>query len=308
MLRDAKALFFTPAAKAELQARRPDLLAGADESRFARAAQNPSLFRQLDHRDHFDAALLAGDPGAYRPLLQHLLESRDWVLTNLDSAALVFRRAPAAGWSESALGASGEKFTGADRAYFLMSVAGKLLAIGKPALAKKCLDESLELDRKSPATWTQMAVYDGQVGRWADALTDVQKALSLDRDFTPALATKAEILFGAKRFRDALEVSSRLIEKTSTDPAALFLHAKIAHEAHDFAQEIVAMQSLVALAEKHGEPTSGYRIFLGQAYAHEGRAQLALDEFSKAIAAGDLSPEQLTFVQDSIARIKARSP
>lgn len=307
-LSDARKLYFTPAAKTELQARRADLLpAEADERAFTRAAQDPALFRQLDRRIHFDAALLCGDPAAYRPLLRHLIESPDWVLTRLDSATLVFRRAPAAAWDESALAGEAEKFTGADRAAFYTVAAGKLLAIGRPGPAKECLDKALALDRKSPGAWTQLAVYNGQIGRWTDALANVQEALSLDENFPPALAARAEILFGAKRFSEALESSRRLMEETPNDPAALFLHAKIAHEARNFTQEAEALKRLIALAEKQQQPAAGYRIFLGQAYAHEGSAQPALEQFEKAAASDDLTPEQREFVRDCVARIKDRA-
>ena len=76
---------------------RPDLLAGADEHAFAQAAQMPSVFRQLDHQRPFDALLLAGDATTYKPLLHHLGETKDFVLTWLDNAKLIFRRKPAPG-------------------------------------------------------------------------------------------------------------------------------------------------------------------------------------------------------------------
>jgi tetratricopeptide (TPR) repeat protein len=303
----AHALFFTPAAKAELQAHKPELASDADARAFAQAMQNPALFRQLDHTRHFDAVLLCGDPSAYRALLQHLLETRDWVLAYLDHTSVIFQRPPATAWEEQSVAAMKEKFTGKERAIFLTQVAGKLLAVGKTTSAKTCLDEAISLDKNSPETWTQLSVYDGQINRWADALAHVDKALALDRDNAFALTTKAQILFGARRFSEALTFSNQALEQNPQDPGMLFFHAKIAHEAHAFYQEIDALKKLIAMAEKDQQPVSGYYIYLGQAYAADSQAKPAVEQFEKAAAANDLTPKQREFVQECITRIKSRA-
>lgn len=306
-LRDARAVYFTPAAQAALRAQRPDLLAAAEEREFARAAQDTARFRQLDRRAHFDAALLCGDPASFRPLLTHLLDSRDWVLTDLDAAALVFRRAPAAPWSGGIAMEETQKWTAAERAWWSAAVAGKLLAIGKTGQAKSLLDEALKLDRDAPGTWTQLALCDVKMGRWPEAMAAADEALSRDENFAPALAAKAEILFGARRFAEAGEISRRLLEVSSNDPSALFLDAKIAHESHDFARETAALRRLVALADKLGEPAGGYRIFLGQALARAGQGAEALEIFRRAAEADELSPGQQAFIQECVARITAHA-
>lgn len=303
----AKTLFFTPAANAELRAHKPELAIGADARAFARAMQNPTLFRQLDHQRHFDAVLLCGDPSAYRPLLQHLLETRDWVLAYLDHTSLIFQRPPATAWDKQSVAAMKEKFTGSARAIFLTEIAGKLLAVGKSTPSKTCLDEALSLDKTLSETWTQLALYDGQINHWADALAHVDKALALNHNNAFALATKAQILFGARRFSEALTFSNQALEQHPDDPATLFFHAKIAHEAHAFYQEIDALKKLIAMAEKDQQPVSGYYIYLGQAYAADSQAQPAVEQFEKAAAAGDLTPEQRDFVQECITRIKSRA-
>ena len=106
----AKSLFYTPAAREELRAQRPELLAEAEEKAFELAAQNPASWRQLDHRLHFDAVLLTGDAGGYRPLLRHLLETHDWVLCEVDPMSLVLKRAPAPEWQPEDLDTLGRRF------------------------------------------------------------------------------------------------------------------------------------------------------------------------------------------------------
>ena len=91
-LADVHYLFFSPGSHADLLAARPDLVAAANERAFAVGLQTPSEFRSLDHQRQFDALLLSGDPTTYKPLLHHLADSKDFVLTWLDNANLIFRR------------------------------------------------------------------------------------------------------------------------------------------------------------------------------------------------------------------------
>ena len=62
------------------------------------AVQNPKLFRQLDRQHRFDTLLLVGDPSQYRPLLEHLLEAKDWTLQYLDHTSLIYRRSAETPW------------------------------------------------------------------------------------------------------------------------------------------------------------------------------------------------------------------
>ncbi len=304
---NARTLFYTPLARETLSTKRPGLLNPAEEKAFGLAAQNPVLWRQLDHRLHFDALLLSGDANVYRPLLQHLLETHDWVLTYLDQTSMIWKRRPATAWTPDDLSALEKKFAGADRALFLVGVANKVLALGQTQLAKSLLDQAIALDGKSADARTQLALYHAQIGQWQGALDGCNRALAIDPNFSPALNAKAQILLGQGRFDEALEISQRIADADPQDPAALFLNAKIAHAAHAFQSEIKTMRALLELAEKCGAPTSGYRIYLGQAYATDGQAQPSLDEFQKAAAANDLSTEQRKFVEEAIARIKSRT-
>ncbi len=300
-------IFYTPEARDALRAQKPTLVNPTEERAFFQAEQNPALWRQLDHRLHFDALLLSGDANAYAPLLRHLLDSRDFVLTYLDQTSVIFSRRPAVEWSIGMLDAVKQQFAGAQRAPFLVGAANKLLALGMTQQAKSYLDEAISLDGDSPDTRTQLALYHAQIGQWAQAMENCERALSSDKNYTPALNAKAQILFGSKRFNEALVVSRHIVEESPRDPSALFLDAKIAHQAHAYQHEIETLHALIELAERDGAPVSGYRIYLGQAYAADSQAQPSLEQFQKALDTGDLSPEQRKFVEESIARIKSRT-
>jgi tetratricopeptide (TPR) repeat protein len=135
----------------------------------------------------------------------------------------------------------------------------------------------------------------------------LDKALALDPDFTPALTTKAEILYGARRFDEALAISDKVVEAHPDDPSMLFLHSMISHEAHAYDREIAALRHLIEMAQAQGIPTTGYDVYLGQAYAESGDAMQSLIEFKKVADADDASPEQKKFAQDCIDKIHDRT-
>ena len=306
-LKDARHLFFTPAAHVDLAAQRPELIADADEHAYAQAAQMPPVFRSLDHQRQFDALLLAGDPTTYKPLLRHLGETKDFQLTWLDNANLIFRRKPATAWAEADLATTKQLFQGEARAIFLAGAAGKLIAIGQLPMAKRALDEAQTLGAGLPEVCTALALYDGEINHWEDALKEVNRALARDDKFTPAMTTKAQILFGAKRFSEALDISDQVVAQHPDDPSMLFLHATIAHQAHAYEREIAALKHLIELAGQQRQSPTGYRIYLGQAYASTGEAVPALTQFQEALAARDISPEQREFATDCVEKIKDRT-
>lgn len=306
-LKDVHYLFFSPGSHADLQAARPDLVAAADERAFARAVQMPPVFRSLDHQRQFDALLLSGDPTTYKPLLQHLGETKDFTLTWLDNAVLIFRRGGARPWAEPDLAVTAAQFQGENRARFLAGAATRLIAIGQLPMAKRALDQAQPQGGDLPEYWTALALYDGEVAHWKEAMDSLDHALSLQADYTPAMTTKAQILFGARRFDEALAISDQVVEEHPDDPSMLFLHATISHEAHAYEREIAALKHLIELAESQGQSTTGYRIYLGQAYAETGDAVPSLIEFKKALEAPDISPDQRKFAQSCVDKIGERT-
>jgi len=310
-------VFYTPFARPFLVSLKPGLVVPEDRdahseraTQFARALQNPALWRQLDRREHFDTLLLAGDLNPFRPLLTHLLETRDFSLVYLDQTSLLFRRAPVRQWSPDDFEAVRAKFSTRpawEQAEFLAQAAGRMLVVNEVALAKRCLDEALEKDHKSASAWTQMGYYHERLKQWTDALSDADAALGIQEDFQPAMVLRAQALFATKRFDTAYGVTQRLVEMAPRDPSVLFLHARIAHQAHAYQSEVAALTTLIDLAEKEGQPVSGYRIYLGQAYASERKAQASLDAFEKVLDDGTITPDQRAYVVESIARIRSRA-
>ena len=311
----SKSLYYNGAARPWLLKWRPDLLtpedrdAGSERSRgLVQAVENPKLFRQLDRKYHFDALLLVGDPSQYRPLVEHLLEAKDWTLTYLDHTSMVYRRDSLRAWQPADLDPLAAGFPNTrDRAAFFAQAAVRLLAIRRGADAKTCLDKAQALDDRLPEIWNGNAIYRMNRGEWTPALANVNRALAIDASFLPALATKTQALFSTGKFSDAYDLSRRLIEAYPDDPSLLFYHAKICHEAHAFTDEIRTLRRLVERADAESRPASGYRIYLAQAYAKDGKAQPAIEEFNRVLADADLSKEQRSFAEQTLAQVKERA-
>lgn len=310
---DPKSLYFTLSAHDYLAAKKPAWIA-AQENDQARtdlfhAGQDMSLWRRLDHQFHFDAVMLCGDPSEFQPLLEGLLLAKDWTLVYLDQTSIIFRRSPANAWTRDDFQAMRQKFSGyapIDKATFLTMLAAKLIAIGWYKDAKQQLDESLALERDSPATWTEMAVYDLRHDP-SQALQDTDLALKLDKDNYHALTARIRVLASMKRFEEAMHVSEHMLETQKNDrgyPGMLLYHATIAHEAHAYVEEIKTLNDLIGIVSAQKQPVAFYRIYLAQAYEMDGQAKPALDQFQKALDEGSLSDEQGKLIQMQMDSIK----
>jgi tetratricopeptide (TPR) repeat protein len=305
-LQDVHYLFFSPASHTDLQGARPDLVAAANEHSFAKALQVPSVFRALDHERQFEAVLFSGDTTTYKPLLDHLIETKDFTLTWLDNAVLIFRRRGATPWTQADLAATVAKFQGENQARFLSGAATRLIAIGEMPMAKSALDQAQPNGAHLPEYWTALALYDGDIERWKEAVDALDRALSLNNDYTPAMTTKAQILFGARRYDEALEISDKVVEEHPDDPSMLFMQATISHEAHAYQREIAVLKHLIDLADAQGDSTTGYRIYLGQAYAEIGEGPPSLEQFKLALNAPDITPGQKKFAEDCVAKLQGQ--
>lgn len=313
----AKELYFNGPARPWLLNQRADLLTAdlldesSDRSRgMTQAVQNTKLFHPLDRKYHFDALLLVGDPSQYKPLLDHLVDTREWTLRYADHTSLVFRRDHAKAWDLGEFEQVRKRIADKPpevRATVLAQTAIRVAAAGLPKPARQLLDEAAGLAPRLPEVANAIAVYDLARGQFRDASVQVERALSSDPDFLPAMATKAQLLYGTKRYSEAYELSRKVIARIPQDPVLLFYHAKIAHEAHAYQVEIATMEKLIAMADLQGQPLGGYRLYLGQAYASTGDAKRSIESFMLALDDPDLPDDQRSFARENIVRIKKRA-
>ena len=313
----AKSLYFNGPAQPWLLALRPDLLTAEDRDvhsvryrEFAQAVASPPLFRLLDRKQHFDTLLFVGDPSQYRALLDHLVERKDFALAYVDHTSMVFKRSTPAPWALKDLAAVRARLgqmTAGETADFLALTAAKLTTARRESDAKSLLDEALALDAKCVDAWNALAGYEMERGEFANALEDTGRALSLDAKHLGALATRTQVFYATKRYNEAYALSKQVVERLPDDPNVLFKHAQIAHEAHAYTTEIATLEKLIALAEADQRSTTGYRLYLAQACTAAGKAQPAIDNFTRVLADPDLPADQRKFSTESLERIKNRS-
>lgn len=313
----ARSLYFNAAARPWLLAQRPDLVTAEDRDdgsqrtrTFAQAVLVPRLFRQLDRRDRFDALLFIGDPSQYRPLLDHLVETKDWSLSYVDHLGMIFRRDVARPWKPEDFQPVRAHFASAsahDRAVFLAQTATKLVAVREFTSAKQLLDEAVQLDARLPDAWNGLATYHMHRGEYREAYASAERAIALDKAHLPALATKTQLLFATRNYSEAYELSKQLIARLPDDPNLLFYHAKIAHEAHAYKAEIEALERLITRAKADQRPVSGYQLYLAQAYTAASDGPRAIEAFMQVLNDPDLPQDQRDFARENIARIKKRT-
>jgi tetratricopeptide (TPR) repeat protein len=312
---DAQGLFYNAEALALLEragAEAPGMGDAEHNRTFAEACKDPNLFRRLDRRYRFGTLLFAGDPASYRPLLDHLVQTRDWTLTQIAPTILVFERGESAKkWSPADLPKLTEAYAplpAAARSALLVQLGNKLLALNETDAAKTTLEAAVGADGESAAAHTALALYHVRFRRWREAQAEADRALEIDAKFVPALATMTQLLFSTGKADEALAYSRQLVVLTPQDPGHLFLHAKITHQAHAFEEEISTLLKLVELAQQQGVPTAGYRIYLAQAHASAGQAAPAVQQFEAALEEGNLSQEQRDYIEESVERIRSRAP
>ncbi len=311
----ARTLYYNGPARPWLLSTHPELISEEDRKdpngmarSFAQAVQDPKLFRQLDRQYRFDTILLVGSPSQYHPLLEHLLETPDWTLTYVDHTSLIFKRGSADRWTPAKLEPLRATFaqpSANDRATFLAQTARKLMATRNSETGRSLAEEAQKVDPKSAEGWSAMAEYYLNRGEWNPAIGNADHALELDHNSLTALAVKSQALYATKHFADAYHVSDKLMEKVPDDPGLLFYHAKICHEARAFGEEIKALDKLIAMAEANHRPTSGYNVYLGQAYARSGKGQEALAAYASALEDPDLPKSQREEVLDAVELVRS---
>ncbi len=307
-------LMVVGAASLEVASRHPswfppsELFGGKSALRmYALAAQNVALFRQMHRQVGFDAVWISGDLGTSGPLFDGLVADSEWVPLYVDHQGVVFRRVAIA--KDLSLEVGPGSHPGLSRnglARVKAAVAANLSALKRDSEARQMIREAREASPAEVDVRVAEARLELDGGRWEAAFVAASDALSMRRNYVPALAVKARALYALGRFADAFGCSRKLVERAGGDPLVLFNHAKIAHELRVFGEEIEILKTLIDVVERDGGWTGGYRIYLGQAYAAIGEGDLALGELNAVSGDSSLSADQKAFVQEALEKLKSR--
>lgn len=277
---------------------------------FDASTRNPQEWRVLDRKWRFGAVLLTGDPANFRPLLEHLRSSSDWKLTQIDPTSFLFQRAPARAWTNAGIAPLLEAFAQhpvKEQQVARVQVAHRLLFIGEIPAAQALLDEVLKADPDSIEAWTEMASAYGVSGKWKESMDATDHALSLDAHYRPARVAQANAFYAMGRFDKALCVTRVLYEEVPGDGQILLLHAKVAHAAHAYQEEIVVLQSMITAAQGASQPVGLLQIYLGQAYAAIGDGGAAHDQLESALKDPSLSEADRAFAQKALERFNGKN-
>jgi tetratricopeptide (TPR) repeat protein len=267
---------------------------------------DPEEWRTAAREAGVGAAVFAGAVSTYRPILEHLMASRDWRLADISNAGFVMLR----DGSPNIIGPDVRRWNlGGDTetALYLAQISDKLSAINRLSDARAALDRARNLARDQPEVQLAVARFAMRFEKWGDVRDAARAARRHGAPIAVGgiLEAKAEIEIGdLTAARDLLEGIIR-VEPSNTQ--ALLMLASVCKAQRDFISEAAVMESLVREARGQGMPEAGYLAYLGQAYAQAGRAVKAAESYRQALASGGLNPEQTQVVKESLAIIESRS-
>ena len=290
MLKPGKPLFLSPEFLPCLPAGSRDLAPQPELS--AKASRNISEFLKLQRSRHFAAVLIAPD-AAYHPLVESLLASPLWVLSDVTPWGYLFSPAGSTAWRLPTDGECAERWpVPSDRAEWLLRTASCLAAIGRNREAEELLRQA-ETTRLLPsrisATRASIAASRGD---WETALQLSRKALRQDRSNRAAREILVRSLIECGRGDEALDQARELTALPSPDETSLFLLARAAHAAGSPEEEISALKRLLDLQRQRSAPTGATQAYLGQACAKSGRRGEALRAFAEVLTAPEITEEQ----------------
>jgi tetratricopeptide (TPR) repeat protein len=270
---------------------------------------DPSAWRQLDRRERFDGALLAGQPAETSVLARHLFQSPDFRLERLDNWGFLFSRKPPSTYRPPSPESVVPDLTDSEqRADYLAAVAVNLDTIGEFEAARDYLSAAQNLAPDAPLVLGRKAYIDLQHQRHAAAVAAASQALEKDPDSALALEIAAQSFAAVGAVDRAWQVAERLLAISGTDdPRILFLHARLASDAHAYSREQDSLEKLVALTEKAGRSTTTFRVYLGQSYARQSLPRPALEQFETALEDPDLGPSQRADLESTVANIREKT-
>jgi tetratricopeptide (TPR) repeat protein len=301
---DRAKTFANPSALAHLLLLAPNATGDLTMADSARLSTNPAQWREGFRRTRWNAVLLSGPVGEYRPLLDHLMGSPDWHLASVNNSGFLF--VPGSGLPPRSLDGTFRCATDQETAVYLAQISGYYDAIRRTVDARVCIERALELAPDNTTVLSHAATFAAAHKRWQDALGYSGRALERNPGSSHAKLVQALALLETGDPDKAQELVDEVLLQSPDDPYTLFLSARIRRSLNDYAREAESLERLVALGEKAGISTVNYRIYLGQAYARQGLAEPALQNYRAALNSQQLDARQAEEVQDAIKAIESK--
>ena len=258
------------------------------------SARDKSTFWKLNRDHHFELVLLGTNP-AWSPLLNSLLLSPLWTLSDVSPWGYLFKpNLPGATmWqlpTETSLRERWPKSL--DRARFLILSAANLTAINRLPEAEQLLGMAEATHGLPSLTLSTRASLAASRGDWEGAAVLARQALHADRQNRAAQEILIRALVEKGLTDEALENARNLVATQGEDEETLFLFARTANAANSHTEEITSLARLVSVAKKHKQPLGASLSYLGQAYARNGQRSDALHAFQESLLAPELTEEE----------------
>jgi tetratricopeptide (TPR) repeat protein len=178
-------------------------------------------------------------------------------------------------------------------------------AIEKPKKARDLIGEAMELSDSNQVR-VRAAQFAASEGRWSDVLETLSPVLKKNRWSIQARYLEALAFFETGAISKAAEKSNALAESCPQDSAILSLQARVAAQNNDPATEILALEKLLALAKRGGQPSGDFHALLGQAWARRGFPDQALANYQAALDANP-AEEVRAKIEESMKVIRERT-
>lgn len=282
----------------------PSIAGGMTPEQFALVG-NPKAWREALRKSQWKAVLLTGPAANFRPLLDHLITSPDWTLAEINNHGYLFLRGTGAAAATLDM-KTFRKANDRETAIYLGQVAMYYDAIHRNTEARESIEQALKLAPKNALVLSHAATYAAAHKHWQDAMDYAQKALEADPKFLQAKVVKAMALLEMGQAGKARSEVEDVLNEAPSDFYTLFIFARICRAENDFTHEAEALEHIVELCRKTGQPAGNYQLYLGQAYARLGMAKPALLNYRAALESGLLDQKQADEVKDAIKTIESR--
>ncbi len=303
---DERKTFANPSALGHMMLIAPHAAGRVSLADSARLSKNSTQWREEFRRVRWNAVLLSGAIGEYRPLLEHLIDSPDWHLASVTNHGFLFLYG--AGLPARSLDSTFHFGNNQDTAVYLAQITPYYDAIRRTADARTCIERALQIAPENVLVLSHAATFAAAHKRWQDAMSYARRVLSRDDLSSHAKLIQTLALLETGEAAKAQELVNQVLLQAPDDPYTLFLSARIGRALNDYVTEAESLEKVVAIAQRAGTSTANYRIYLGQAYAKQSLADPALQHYRAALNSGQLNAEQVEEVQDAIRSIEAATP
>lgn len=297
-------VFTTPTAQGYFLLRDAEISKDLSLEISASLSRKPRAWREALRSAGWRAVVLAGPASEYRALLDHLLTSPDWRLARISNQGYLFLRE--ADTQALPLDIDSLKFgSSRDRAVYLAQIAERYEAVRRTAEARQLSKLAVEAAPHDVEVLSHTASLEASRGKWYDAIVYCDRALQVDPDSSYVRLLKASCLLETNQPEKAEQLARQVLERSPNDLYTLFLYARISRALHDSTAESETLERLIKLTPPDAIPVN-YYIFLGQAYAKLGYADLALRAYQQALNRPDIGPELSTEVRGQVENIKQK--